>query len=191
MSLIPAVRARKNKKIPAAAAILGLLAALGSIALAAQDRFTLTAQGGIAFSEFRGYEDWPVVALSHDEHDLKVIAANDVMIKAYREGIPGNGKLFPDGSKVTKIGWSTKKNPEAPFAVDIPDSLKYVEFIEKDAKRFPNTNGWGYAEFLYDPASGTFTEKGELPARAANGECYACHTLVAAKDYIFTAYPKR
>ena len=73
----------------------------------------------------------------------------------------------------------------------VPGTLKYVEFIEKDSKRFPETNGWGYAEFLYDAASDTFTEKGELPARAVTGECYACHTIVAAKDYIFTAYPKR
>ncbi|MGO9985211.1 MAG: cytochrome P460 family protein [Rhodomicrobium sp.] len=191
MSVIPAFRPLKNKKIPAAAAILGLLAALGSIALAAQDRFTLTAPNGIAFSEFKGYQNWPVVALSHDDNDLKAIAANEVMIDAYREGIPGNGKPFPDGSKITKIGWSPKKNPEAPFQVVVPGTLKYIEFIEKDSKRFPGTNGWGYAEFLYDAATGTFTEKGALPARAATGECHACHTIVAAKDYIFTAYPKR
>jgi hypothetical protein len=122
---------------------------------------------------------------------LKVIAANETMINAYREGIPGNGKPFPDGSKIAKIGWSTKKNPEAPFEVVVPDALKYVEFIEKDSKRFPESHGWGYAEFLYDAASGTFTEKGPLPERAVTGECHACHTIVAAKDYIFTAYPRR
>jgi hypothetical protein len=191
MSLIPAIHPLKNRNIPAAAAILGSLAALASLALAAQDRFTLKAPNGIAFSEFKGYEDWPDVATSQDEHDSKVILANEVMIKAFREGIPGNGKPFPDGSKIAKIGWSQKKNPEAPFEVVVPDTLKYVEFIEKDSKRFPEGHGWGYAEFLYDAASGTFTEKGALPARAVTGECHACHTLVAAKDYIFTAYPKR
>ncbi len=31
------------------------------------------------------------------------------MIDAYRSGVPGNGKLFPDGSKITKIEWVLKK----------------------------------------------------------------------------------
>jgi hypothetical protein len=190
MSFLPAI-SLLNKKILRAAAILGVLAAFGSIALAAKDKFTLTAPNGVAFSEFKGYETWPNVAVSHDDQDLKIIMANDVMIKAYQDGIPGNGKPFPDGSKITKIGWSPKKNPDAPFSVLVPDRLKYVEFIEKDSKRFPDTNGWGYAEFLYDAASDTFTSEGALPARAANGECYACHTIVAAKDYIFTSYAKR
>jgi len=181
----------KRALLAAGATFAVVLGVFGGRAISEQDRFALKAPNGIAFSEFKGYEDWPDVALSHDEHDLKVIAANETMIKAYREGIPGNGKPFPDGSKIAKIGWSTKKNPEAPFDVVVPDTLKYVEFIEKDSKRFPESHGWGYAEFLYDAASGTFTEKGSLPERAVTGECHACHTIVAAKDYIFTAYPRR
>jgi hypothetical protein len=31
------------------------------------------------------------------------------MIGAYRAGIPGNGKAFPDGSKMAKIHWNPKK----------------------------------------------------------------------------------
>lgn len=180
-----------NRKIAATATILGWLAALGSVALATQDRFTLKAPNGIAFSEFRGYENWPDVAVSKTDDGIKVIAANPAMIEAYRAGVPGNGKPFPDGAKIVKVEWSQKKNPESPFSVVVPDTLKSVEFIEKDAKRFPQTNGWGYAQFLYDAASDTFTELGALPARAVTGECHACHTIVGAKDYIFTSYPKR
>jgi hypothetical protein len=117
---------------------------------------------------------------------LKVIAGNAAMIDAYREGIPGNGKNFPDGSKIVKIEWSQKKNPESPYFVMVPDTLKSVSFIEKDTKRFPDTSGWGYAQFLYDAASDTFKPSG------SGASCgYACHTAVAAKDYIFTAYPTR
>jgi hypothetical protein len=87
-----------------------LLVFAGSLALAAQDRYTLKIPDGLAWSEFRGYEDWRDVAVSQTETSLKVIAANDVMINAYRDGVPGNGKLFPDGSKVTKIEWSFKRN---------------------------------------------------------------------------------
>lgn len=66
------------------------------------------------------------------------------------------------------------------------DTLKSVSFIEKDTKRFPDTHGWAYAQFLYDAASDTFKPNGD------DAKCgYACHTTVAAKDYIFTAYPQR
>ena len=55
----------------------------------------------------------------------------------------------------------------------------------KDSKRFANTGGWGYAQFNHDPASGTFTPEG------SGANCGTCHTIVAAKDYVFTAYGKR
>ena len=82
------------------------------------------------------------VAVSQTETGLKVIAANPAMLNAYKSGIPGNGKHFPDGSKIVKIKWSSKKNAESPYFVMVPDTLKSVSVIEKDSKRFPNTSGW-------------------------------------------------
>jgi Cytochrome P460 len=78
------------------------------------------------------------------------------MVNAYRDGVPGNGKLFPDGSKITKIEWSFKKNATSPYFVTVPDTLKTVAFIEKDTKRFPNTGGWAYAQWEYDAATDTW-----------------------------------
>src|SRR5499433_2811199 len=103
--------------------ITASLAALGTMALAEQDKYTLQIPDGLAWSDFRGYEDWKNVAVSQTESSLKVIAANDVMINAYRDGVPGNGKLFPDGSKITKIEWSFKRNTESPYFVNMPDTL--------------------------------------------------------------------
>ena len=181
MARISAIRTFATLAIPA-----GLLAVLAGIAVAAQDRYSLKVPNGLAFSEFREYDTWQDVAVSQTEHGIKVIAANDAMIKAYRDGVPGNGKLFPDGSKIVKIEWTFKKNPESPYFVNIPDTLKSVSFIEKNTKRFPQTHGWAYAQFEYDAASDTFKPSVE------GAECgYACHTTVAAKDFIFTAYPKR
>jgi len=162
-----------------------LLAALGGMALAAPNRYTLTL-GKLAFSDFRGYENWKDVAVSQTETLLKVIVANDVMMDAYRRGLPADGKLFPDGSKIVKIEWTAKKNPASPYFVMVPDTLKAVAVIEKDTKRFPDTHGWAYGNFNYDAASDTFTPEGN------DAKCgYACHSTVAAQDYIFTAYPKR
>ena len=172
------------KNIPAIVIVLSL-AALGGVALAAQDRYTLKL-GKLSFADFKGYENWRDVAVSQTETQLKVIVANDVMMAAYRKGLPADGKLFPEGSKIVKIEWTFNKNPVAPYSVNVPDTLKAVDVIEKDSKRFPATHGWAYANFIYDAASDTFAPEGTEP------NCgYACHTTVAAKDYIFTAYPKR
>lgn len=172
-----------------AALALVLLAVLGSMALATQDKYTVKVPDGLAFSDFRGYEDWKDVAVSQTKTNLKVIVANDVMMNAYRQGLPADGKLFPDGSKIAKIEWIPKKNTVSPYFVMVPDTLKAVDLIEKDTKRFPDTHGWAYAEFAYDAASDTFKPSNLSPSGARCG--YACHTTVAAKDYIFTAYPKR
>jgi Cytochrome P460 len=177
------------KSIRAIVISLVLLVVVGSLGFAAQDRYTLKIPDGLAWSEFRGYETWQNVAVSQTEASLKVIAANDAMIDAYRNGVPDNGKLFPDGSKITKIEWSFKKNAASPYFVNIPDVLKTVSFIEKDTKRFPDTHGWAYAQWDYDAATDTFKPSEISPSGAECG--YACHTTVAAKDYIFTAYPKR
>jgi Cytochrome P460 len=152
----------------------------------ADAKYSLQVPNGLAFSDFKGYEDWQVVAVSQTDQLLKVEVANAAMIAAYRAGVPGNGKLFPDGSKIAKIEWKPKKSTEAPFAVNIPNTQQDVFFIEKDLKRFPATKGWAYAQFDYDPASDKFT-----PAGSGSTCGFTCHTAVSKKDYIFTAYGHR
>jgi len=150
-------------------------------------KYLLQSPGGIAFSDFRGYEDWAVVSSAKTDERLKVIVANPTMIKAYKAGIPGNGQPFPDGSMIVKLQWTPKKSTEAPFVVDVPDVFREAFVIEKDSKRFPKSGGWGYAVFNYDAASDKFT-----PDPKSLSDCgHACHTAVKAKDYIFHPYQKR
>ncbi len=177
----------RGLRVVSRAAIGIALAVVGASAFSTQDKYTLRVPNGLAFSDFRGYENWQVVAVSQTEDLLKVMVANPTMIDAYRAGVPGNGKTFPDGSKIAKIEWKPKKSTEAPFSVRIPDTLQDVFLIEKNTKKFPDTKGWAYAVFDYDPATDTFKPN---PTGVVN--CgFACHTRVAAKDYIFTAYGKR
>lgn len=176
----------KLSAIHGVAAVSVLFAALGGIALAAQDRSTLKVPGGLSFSEFKGYEGWDSVSVSQTEDSLKLIAANPVMIAAYKTGLPAAGKTFPDGSKVVKIEWAARQSAESPYFVREPDGLKSVAFIEKDLKRFPKTHGWAYAKFNYDPKTKSLTPEG---TGAVCGSM--CHSAVAAKDYIFTPYPPR
>ena len=179
----------KTKHIPAIVIIVVSLSILASTTPAAQDRFTLKAPNGVAFSEFKGYETWETVAVSETDKEVKAILANPIMIKAYKEGIPGNGKPFPEGSATVKIAWAKKSNDESPYAVNVPGKLDSVSFIVKDSKRFPDSSGYGYAQFLYDASSDTFAPFGK--DASFNKTCYQCHTIVKAKDYIFTAYPRR
>lgn len=184
MSPSSPVRVLKTSKI--AGAVVGLLL-VGSAgeALGAQDKYTLKVPDGLALSEFKGYEAWAPVAVSQTEESLKVISANPEMIKAYQSGLPAAGKKFPDGSKVVKLEWARKESKGAPYFVEVPGELKSVAVILKDTKRFPKTNGWAYSIFKAD-ASGVLKPDGK------GAECgYACHSKVAANDYIFTAYPKR
>ena len=163
-----------------------VLAVLGGRAISAPDKYAVQVPNGLAFSEFRGYEDWQLVAISQTEDAMAAILANPTMIDAYRAGVPSNGKPFPDGSKIAKIHWKPKKSAEAPAPTSVPDSLHDVDFMEKDSKKFSDTGGWGYAQFNYDAASDTFTPLGDGAKCGA-----ACHTIVATKDYVFTAYPRR
>jgi hypothetical protein len=194
MSSFPAPRSVLATPAAAgAAAIAVVLAVLGGMALAQQDKYTLQVPNGLAFSEFRGYEGWQTVSISHNEKLVAVILADPVMIDAYQSGIPGNGKPFPDGAKMAKIHWSPKKNATFPDTT-VPGSLHDVDFMVKDSKRFADSGGWGWAVFKYEPASDTFTPGtlADQPPQANDAKCgFACHTIVKTRDYVFTEYGKR
>lgn len=191
----------KSKRIPTnLIALVFLSVSLGLTVVAAKDKYTLKVPNGLGFSEFKGYGDWQAVAPSQtdSQNAMRLIVANPVMIKAYRAGIPANGKPFPDGCKIAKIVWKPKQITDAPSSAATPDTvpgtLTKVELIEKDAKRFADSNGWGYAVFDYDPKSDTFTPGtlADKPPQGNDAKCgAACHKLAASTDYIFTAYPKR
>src|SRR5213082_3374575 len=106
----------KSKRVRSIAIATALLSALGGSAMSAQDKYTVKVPGGLAFSEFRGYEAWQVLSISQNGPVMAVILANPVMIEAYRAGVPGNGKPFPDGSKMAKIHWSPTKLETFPAA---------------------------------------------------------------------------
>ncbi len=182
---------KRVANIAIAATAAALLAALGVVVLFAQGRdngkYSLVSPGGIAFSDFRGYEDWADVSSAHTDERLKVIVGNPTMIKAFKAGVPLNGQPFPDGSMIVKLQWTPKKSTEAPFVVDVPDVFKEAFVMEKDSKRFAKSGGWGYAVFNYDAASDKFTPDPKSPSDCG----FACHTPVKAKDYIFHPYQKR
>jgi hypothetical protein len=178
---------RKSELTSTIAIATAVLAVFAATAVYAQDKYSLKSPSGIAFSDFRGYEDWSVVSSARTDEVLKVIVANPTMINAYKAGIPGNGQPFPEGSKIAKLQWKPKKSTEAPFVVDVPDVFAQAFFMEKDSKRFPKTGGWGYAVLNYEAASDKFT----ADPKSLSDCGHTCHVAVKAKDYIFHPCQKR
>jgi mono/diheme cytochrome c family protein len=160
-------------------------------AISTEDKYTLKVLHGLAFSEFRGYESWPVIAISHNGNTLAAILGNPVMINAYKAGIPGNGKPFPDGAKMVKVHWNAKVNAGEPGAPTVPGTQHDVDLMVKDSKRFADSGGWGYGAFEYDAASNTFTPATlkDKPPQGNDARCgFVCHTAVKTRDYVFTDY---
>jgi len=171
-----------------ATALMALAATvlLVSAALRAQGQSTVKVPDGLALSEFKGYETWQVIAPSETDHGIKAIVGNPVMMKAYSDGIPANGKPVPDGAMMAKIEWTPKKDADSPYAVNVPDTLKSLSFMVKDSKRFVDTGGWGFAKFTYKRESNTLKPEGTGTACG-----YACHLAVKGRDLVFTHYANR
>jgi hypothetical protein len=164
------------------------------VAISAQDKYTVQVPGGLAFSEFRGYEDWAVIAISNNQGKVAAIMGNPVMIQAYKEGVPANGKPFPDGSMMAKIHWIPKTQDAYPGQPVVPGAQHDVDFMVKDSKRFADSGGWGWGAFEYDPASDMFrpANTSDMPPQGHDAKCgFTCHTVVKGRDYVFTEYGKR
>ena len=163
-------------------------------AVSAQDKYALKVPNGLAFAEFRGYEGWQTISISLNGPHMAVILGNPAMIEAYKAGIPGNGKPFPDGAKMAKIHWVPKKNETQPGQPLQPGDQHDVDFMVKDSKRFADSGGWGYAVFEYDTSAGALRPGGleDKPPQGNDAKCgFACHTIAKDHDYVFTAYAPR
>jgi hypothetical protein len=166
---------------------------LRGLVISAQDKYTVKVPGGLAFSEFRGYEAWQSISISRNDRVVAVILGNPAMIDAYEAGFPGNGKPVPDGAKMAKVHWAPKANEFFP-SVTVPGNLVNVDFMVKDGKRFADSGGWGYAVFDYNAESDTFTPgtTAGTPPQGNDAKCgFACHTRAKTRDYVFTEYGKR
>lgn len=173
---------------------------LVSSVLAGQDRLALKSPNGIEFSEFKGYESWQTIAVSEaddgsgcgssKEGCIKTILGNPALVKAYADGIPANGKPFPDGVAFAKVEWMKARNEQAPYGVTVPGALMEVAFMLKDSKRFADTNGWGFATLKRDPATDSWRAHGKDASFAKT--CLQCHVLGAKdRDFVYTNYAQR
>jgi Cytochrome P460 len=188
-----------SKVIVLAASVFAVTIALTA---QSQDRFTLKASNGIAFSEFKGYDAWQLVSISQpDGNDgcgtstdgcAKAILGNPIMIQAYRDGIPANGKPVPDGAVMAKIEWFKSTDEASPYQVTVPGEQTEVSFMVKDSKRFKDTKGWGFATLQYDAASNTYKLHTGQKNPSFAKSCIACHIAGASTtDFVYTSFARR
>ena len=174
---------------------VGITVALGVLAtgaaISAQDRYTLKVPNGLAFSEFKGYEDWQVISISHNGALMAVILGNPAMIEAYRAGVPGTASLSPTAPRWRRSIGTRKRTKRAPVSRRYPH-LHDIDFMAKDSKRFADSGGWGYAEFEYEAASDFGPAHWRItPPQGNDAKCgFACHTVVKQRDYIFHGVPQ-
>ena len=184
---------RRNNILIGIGATLTLAVATAAVTTS-QDKYAVKVPGGLAFSEFKGYESWQVISISKQEKVVAAILGNPVMIKAFESGIPDNGKPFPEGAKMAKVHWIPKTQSTYPGPPSVPGTLVNVDFMVKDSKRFADSAGWGYAVFDYDSATDKF-KPGDLkgtPPQGNDAKCgAACHTIAKNRDSVFTEYAKR
>jgi Cytochrome P460 len=139
-----------------------------------------TAPNGIEL--VRGWEDWKVVAPSYrpDKEQVRVILGNDKALAALKAGT----RPFPDGVILAKAAWTTRKHEAFAGAVE-PDRFVQVEFMIKDARRYADTLGWGFARFV-GPGLKPYGD-----GKSFAQECVGCHVPVAANDFVFTSLAPR
>jgi hypothetical protein len=133
----------KSKRMLISVGIVASLAVVSGITIhAAQDnkdqnKYTLKVPNGLAVSEFKGYESWQLISISQRGDMIAGILGNPVIIDAYKSGIPGNGKPFPEGSKMAKIHWYAKRADTEPGEPFVLGAQHDIDFMVKDNKRFP------------------------------------------------------
>lgn len=132
----------------------------------------------LSFKMIDGYQDYKIVATHFrtDKNELRYILANPMGYNALK----AKAKVMPEGSKIVKIGWSVKKMPFFPSALEA-GKIQRVEYMVKDSKNF-NTDGdnWGYARFI---------KKGDRFESWKKGTkgCISCHAIAKEDDYLFTS----
>jgi cytochrome P460 len=125
-----------------------------------------------------GYQNWRVLGVSHrtDNNSLRAIVGNNIAINAARSG---KTNPWPKGSIIGKLVWKDSQHPSWETAT-VPGEFSHIEFMIKDASKYRETGGWGYARW-----KGMQAEPYGQDKHFAQ-ECYGCHGKVKSTDYVFT-----
>jgi hypothetical protein len=137
---------------------------------------------GAVSPEFNGFpfdpafENWKPISTTDrgDNNTFRFILGNEVAVKAAQTG---NISPWPDGARFAKIAWQQQLGADG---LVHPGRFVRVELMVKDAKRYPDTEGWGWGRWR----GMELTPYGK-DAHFVN-ECTGCHRPLHGNDYVYT-----
>jgi hypothetical protein len=129
---------------------------------------------GLAFDA--SFESWKPIGTTDrgDNHSFRFILGNAVAVNAAQSG---NTSPWPDGTRFAKIAWQQESGSDG---LVHPGKFIQVELMVKDAKRYKDTEGWGWGRWL-----GAGLKPYGKDASFVN-ECTGCHRPLRASDYVYT-----
>lgn len=152
---------------------------VSSILLAASSS-QVSAPESVTYPE--GYREWMHVksALINPQSrgfkrfgGLHHIYANAKALEGYRTGI------FADGAVIVADFLETQEKDG-----DVSEGKRrFIDVMQKDSKRFAQTGGWGFEEFMGD-------SKTERTLTNPTKECFQCHTTKQESGFVFSALRK-
>jgi hypothetical protein len=129
---------------------------------------------GLAFDP--SFENWKLLSTTErgDNNTFRFILGNDVAVKAAELG---NISPWPDGTRFAKVAWQQELGEDGLIH---PGKFVQVELMAKEARRYKNTDGWGWGRWR-----GLDLKPYGEDARFVN-ECTGCHMPVRSNDYVYT-----
>jgi len=109
-----------------------------------------------------------------DNNTLRFILGNDIAVKAAREGAISP---WPDGARFAKVAWQQEASPDGLVR---PGKFVQVELMVKDARRYKDTEGWGWGRWRGPDLKPYGNDAGFV------NECTGCHRPMRGEDYVFT-----
>lgn len=121
-------------------------------------------------------ETWPLITSRYrkDAGEIRLVYGNHAAVKA----LSGGGHDFPDGTVFVKYGYGTVEDPLFASSA-VPDGVRRMQVMVRDARKYADTDGWGYALFIGDRPSPDWNEQ-------AAKACMACHRLAASRGQVFS-----
>jgi hypothetical protein len=122
------------------------------------------------------FEGWKPISTTDrgDNNTFRLILGNDIAVKA---AASGNISPWPDGARLAKIAWQQELGADG---LVYPGQFGQVEFMVKDARRYKDTEGWGWGRWR-----GLDVKPYGGDAHFVN-ECTGCHLPVRGDDYVYT-----
>jgi hypothetical protein len=105
---------------------------------------------------------------------LHHIYANEKAMEGYRTG------QFPEGSVIVFDLLETRENA----GTTVEGSRKFIDVMTKESKRYSETGGWGFEEFVGD------SQTDRALTSEAKVACYSCHTKRKSNDFVFSTFRK-